>query len=86
MIGYLIQEDLFRYQCHLRLFFELIEKLEKQRKRGRSEARTKGRPCVCVCVIFIYLFTYDRYSPSVRAKIGKYACHHGVAAAARYFS
>ena len=27
-----------------------------------------------------------RYSPAVRANIGEYACHHGVAKAARYFS
>ena len=29
---------------------------------------------------------YKQYSTSVRAEIGKYASHHGVAAAARYFS
>ena len=29
---------------------------------------------------------YKQYSASVRAKIGKHASHHGVAAAARYFS
>ena len=29
---------------------------------------------------------YKRYSASVRAEIGRYASHHGVAAAARYFS
>ena len=29
---------------------------------------------------------YKKYSPTVRAEIGKYACHHGVAAAARFFS
>ena len=28
---------------------------------------------------------YKRYSSSVRAEIGRYASHHGVAAAARYF-
>ena len=29
---------------------------------------------------------FYRYSPSVRADIGRYACFHGLAAAARYFS
>ena len=29
---------------------------------------------------------YKKYSPTVRAEIGKYAYHHGVAAAARFFS
>ena len=29
---------------------------------------------------------YKRYSSTIRAEIGKYASHHGVAAAARYFS
>ena len=29
---------------------------------------------------------YKQYSASVRAEIGKYASHHGVAAAAQYFS
>ena len=29
---------------------------------------------------------YKRYSPRLRAEIGQYASHHGVAAAARYFS
>ena len=29
---------------------------------------------------------YKRYSASVRAEIGRYAIHHGVATAARYFS
>ena len=29
---------------------------------------------------------YKRYSSTLRAEIGKYASHHGVAAAARYFS
>ena len=30
--------------------------------------------------------SYKRYSASVRAEIGRYAIHHGVAAAAPYFS
>jgi len=29
---------------------------------------------------------YGQYSVTVRAEIGKYACHHGVAAAVQYFS
>ena len=29
---------------------------------------------------------YKRYSASVRAEIGRYAIHHGVAAVARYIS
>ena len=29
---------------------------------------------------------YKKYSPTVRAEMGKYACHHGMAAAARFFS
>ena len=28
---------------------------------------------------------YQKYSPTVRSDIGKYACQHGPAAAARYF-
>ena len=32
------------------------------------------------------LIWYYRYSPSVRAEIGKYAAQHGVAAAARFYS
>ena len=36
-------------------------------------------------VVSIILFLY-RYSPSVRAEIGKYASQHGVAAAARFYS
>ncbi len=33
-----------------------------------------------------FLCLFYRYSPSVRANIGRYACFHGIAAAARYFS
>lgn len=34
----------------------------------------------------IYMYVHCRYSPSVRAAIGKYASQHGIAATARFFS
>ena len=35
---------------------------------------------------YLYLYFYYRYSPEVRARIGKYASSNGVAAAVRFYS
>ena len=44
--------------------------------RATREVKEKGEEVRLIQEVdLIYLFTYDRYSPSVRAKIGEYACH-----------
>ena len=47
---------------------------------------TLQREGVCPFFSIFYQVFLSRYGPTLRASMGKYAIHHGVAAAARHFS
>ena len=53
--------------------------------KARSVVHTLGKFFITGCIILL-LCHLNRYSAIVRAEMGKYASHHGVAAAARHFT
>ena len=89
---YLIQKDPYPgvYPLEPLLLLTVRWRRPSLRPVERSVASTTSKSALVAFFISLdistVLFSPRRYSPSVRAQVGRYALHHGVAEAARYFS